>query len=997
MQKTTKAFDDAYKKLNPQQKQAVDTVEGPVMVIAGPGTGKTQILTLRIANIIKETGAAPENILALTFTESAAYGMRRRLADLIGSMAYKVNFNTFHSFANNIIRTYPEYFPRIIGSASATDIDQIRIMEEVIEELDLELLKPYGDPLYYLRPALGEIQNLKKDDISPKEFEKIINKEEKEFENTPDLVHEKGAHKGKMKGVYVEQKRAIEKNKELLKIYLGYEEKLKEKKLYDYDDMIMETVRVLGKEKDLLLRLQESYQYILADEHQDANFAQNKILELLTNFHKDPNLFIVGDEKQAIFRFQGASLENFIYFKKLHPSAVLVSLKKNYRSNQDILDASHSLIENNIVRDESLRVRLESNSNSKSSERKKIRLAELENTSLENAFVAQDISEKIKSGVEPQEIAVLFRNNADAADISAALSRFKINHAVESGQHILDDFEISNLVNLLRVIIDPHNNSLMGEVLFYNIFGHNTDDVFQILENARKNKTMIIEEVGKSKAEFKKFKENLMRWAALARNSNAVKVIETVITESGLVEKMLIKDGSAQFLEKLSAFVNEAKKLSGIRRALRLQEFLDHLETLSNHNIKIEVESVGQKGKVRLMTVHKSKGLEFRYVYLIGANDGHFGNKRSVKHFKINIAQNTITNLDKDEDERRLFYVALTRAKEVVTVSWAKKDYQGKELAPSQFVAEIDQDLCEKLNLEDVEKKLAKITESSFKPVENSGVKIFDKEYLNTKFKEQGIAVTALNNFLECPWKYFFNNLIRLPEEESKTALYGTAVHETLRVFFNKYRDEEDMSKKEFLELFKSYANEKAFSEEDLKESIKKGEKSLGGYYDKYKKTWPRQLVTEFGIAGVTFEGLPEGVMLRGKLDKIEWNSDGSVTVVDYKTAKPKSRNQIEGKTKDGDGRFKRQLIFYKILLDAEDQNKYKMSQGVIDFVEPDPKGNYKKESFFINHEEVEEIKNLVTKMANEVLNLEFLGKKCSLKNCRYCALGESIVSKLRQ
>ncbi len=355
---TTLEFENLYKKLNPEQKKAVDTIDGPVMVIAGPGTGKTQILTLRIANILQKTDVGPDSILALTFTESGTHTMRRRLAETIGSAAYKVNIFTFHGFCNEIIKAYPEEFPRIVGASSITDIDQIRIMEEVILSLKLERLKPYGDPLYYLRPVMSQIKDLKREDIDPLELEKIIIKQEEDFNTITDLYYDKGAYKGKMKGKYKDLEKNIEKSKDLLIVYRAYEEALKQSKVFDYEDMIMEVVRVLRKNQDLLLRLQEKYQYILADEHQDANQAQNHILELLSSFFDNPNLFIVGDEKQAIFRFQGASLENFLYFKKLYPRAALIRLERNYRSTQSILDAAHSLIQKNKVEDENLRVKL---------------------------------------------------------------------------------------------------------------------------------------------------------------------------------------------------------------------------------------------------------------------------------------------------------------------------------------------------------------------------------------------------------------------------------------------------------------------------------------------------------------------------------------------------------------------------------------------------------------------------------------------------------------
>ena len=282
----------------------MDAIEGPVMVIAGPGTGKTSILTLRIANILAKTDSTPDSILALTFTESGVHSMRAKLSDIIGSATYKVNINTFHGFANEIIKNYPEEFPRIIGSNNATDIDQIKILEEIIGSSKLQKLKPYGDSYYYVRPILSEIKNLKRENVSPEKLAEIVKGQEKNFSGIEDLHHKNGKYSGEMKGKYKDIEKSIEKNKELLTVYKKYEKALTEKRLYDYEDMILEAIKSLTRDKGLLLELQEKYQYILADEHQDANNSQNKMLELISGFHENPNLFVVGDEKQAIFRFK---------------------------------------------------------------------------------------------------------------------------------------------------------------------------------------------------------------------------------------------------------------------------------------------------------------------------------------------------------------------------------------------------------------------------------------------------------------------------------------------------------------------------------------------------------------------------------------------------------------------------------------------------------------------------------------------------------------------
>ena len=257
---TTPKFQGLYKQLNYEQKQAVDAIEGPVMVIAGPGTGKTQILTLRIANIIKKTDTTPDSILALTFTESGVFSMRKRLVEIIGSAGYRVGIFTFHGFCSGVIRRFPDSFPKIIGANHLNDIEKISILKYIIEKSNLKKLKPFGDNFFYLNSIRGKISELKRENISPEKLSNLVAKQLSEFKKIDDLYHEKGAHNGKMKGKYTDLEKKIEKNEELTLIYKLYEKELQDRKLYDYEDMVIETIKALENDNNLLLSLQEEYQ-----------------------------------------------------------------------------------------------------------------------------------------------------------------------------------------------------------------------------------------------------------------------------------------------------------------------------------------------------------------------------------------------------------------------------------------------------------------------------------------------------------------------------------------------------------------------------------------------------------------------------------------------------------------------------------------------------------------------------------------------------------------
>lgn len=961
------------------------------MVVAGPGTGKTQILTLRIANILRKTDVGASSILALTFTESAAYSMRRRLVEIIGSDAYRVNIYTFHGFANEIISKYPEEFERIVGSRNISEVDQIRILKEILDNGEFKLIRPYGDPYYYLSAAAGSIRELKREDISPESFKELVEKQKQEFKKAPDLYHTKGVHKGKMKGKWQSFEKSIHKNSELLKLYDKYQKELQKRKLYDFEDMIMETVRVLEKNQNLLLELQEKYQYILADEHQDTNSAQNKILELVASFHENPNLFVVGDEKQAIFRFQGASLENFLYFKKKYAKAQVIFLSKNYRSGQEILDASMSVINKDNDKDAAdLRKNLEAHNKWRS----KIRFYRLEREVSEYALVATDIQKRIKSGALPSEIAILYRDNKDAVPISAALRSCGIAHKIESNQNLLEDPFVWRIITLLRAVNNISDNRLLAEALYLDIWNIPTFYVHKIIAESNKfkkdifeviNSTKFLKTPGEESLKIKNVAEKLEYFAQIARNKHLLETLQIINQESGLLN-MILKNGRHD-LEKFETFFEEARKASGSRAQYKLSDFLDYIDLLSEHNISIKKNDTTADGSVvRLMTAHRSKGQEFEYVYITGVNEGHWGNKRNSELFKLPIMYKEID--DPNRDERKLFYVALTRAKKECVLTSHAISNEGKNILPSEFVGEID---ARYLTIEKIPKGLEETHKQvALNHTDEISLGLLEREYLLSIFREKGLSVSAVNNYLECPLQFLFLNLIRLPQSPNKFQHYGNAVHDALAQLFALIERGKPQSKKIFLAIFNRILAEKPLSNTDFKELTEKGKLSLSQYYDANISKWKKAKgFSELNIAGVFLKDEESGIdiLLRGRLDRVELKDGYGVRVIDFKTSKPKSRKEILGETHHGNGNLIRQLVFYKILLDSYEQGSYKMTTGTISFTETDEKGRLRDESFDINDEQVHELRAEIIKIAQEISDLSFLNKGCNKKSCEYCKI----------
>ncbi|MBI2593656.1 ATP-dependent helicase [Candidatus Daviesbacteria bacterium] len=1014
-------FTNQYKNLNPQQKEAVDAIEGPVMVVAGPGTGKTQILTLRIANILLKTQINPENILALTFSDSAARQMRGRLISIIGTPAYRVEITTFHSFANYIIQGFPEEFENLLSSKNISEVEQIGYIEKILESNEFELIKPFGDPVYYVKKLLDSINDLKKEGIGIKKLEEALKEALKDWEATPDLYHDKGRYKqslpskdgkqslpskdgkGPMKGKYAEIKKDIEKGFELLKVYRLYEESLKKEKKYDFNDMLIEVIKVLEKNergsstsKRLLLLLQEKYQYFLVDEHQDTNAVQNRLIELLASFHENPNLFVVGDEKQAIFRFQGASLENFFYFKKIYPGAKLINLTQNYRSQQLILDASHSVIEKNISANVIFEtvIRLKALAEKPAS---KIRIFESDTFLGEFSGIAQDIKNKIEEGTSPSEIAVLGRNNKDLLEIQGMLERYGIPSTLISDTDLLTDPAIQKLILLLKVVQDPLKEGNLVKAMHVNSLKIDPFDIYRCLSSAKKERVNLLNKLTsitenealsigvESYSNIKDFLDMLKKWQKISVNEGLEKLFVAVFEGSMIKDDVMHSSKNYETLGKINSLFEVIKEKVYQDPGFSLEDFLRFLDITIFHNLSIRGKSqIFESNTVKLMTAHKSKGLEFDFIYIILAFDGHWGNKRKqLSGFKLpwdKLGTKVQISEDENEDERRLFYVAMTRARLGVLISYSKFSLDGKEQLPSQFIQEIKSELLEKTDIRP-DKKIEDLILTQFSPIKVSAKNAL---VIKSLFRERGLSVTAMNNFLECPWKWFFRNLLLLPDTKNLSMVFGSAVHFALNNYL-KALQLGSADRKILMASLNLALNNELLSEIEKKRLLKQGEKALSAFYEAVCKNWKKGFLGETVIKGVRFS---DGLILNGRIDLIEPTGNSNEVIVhDFKTGKPKGKSQIDGKNPNSKYNYFRQLTFYKLLLNNYRNGFWKVNRGVIDFVEPDEKGRIKSEIFEITEKDVTELKSQIQSIGNQILSLEFWDQTCTEKDCEWCGL----------
>lgn len=349
--KNTEEFEKEYKKLNSEQKDAVESIEGPVMVVAGPGTGKTQILALRIGNILLKTDTKSDSVLCLTFTNSAVKAMRERLRRYIGPEASKVKVSTFHSFGSEILSTFYPALGLSKEPELMTEKETVTLCDEILHSHPWEYIRPRSDGARYFRDLKSLISFLKRERISPEDFEEEVRNEIKSIESDPSNISSRGESKGKMKKDAEKKIEGLYRSIEAAKFYRIYEDEKLKGGLFDYDDILESLVYIVEESEEARDFIRENFLYVLVDEHQDSSRVQNEFLIKVWGDMEKPNIFVVGDDRQLIYGFGGASLEYFENFKNAFGKSKLITLVENYRSTKDILDSSHNLLESVMTKE----------------------------------------------------------------------------------------------------------------------------------------------------------------------------------------------------------------------------------------------------------------------------------------------------------------------------------------------------------------------------------------------------------------------------------------------------------------------------------------------------------------------------------------------------------------------------------------------------------------------------------------------------------------------
>jgi len=1014
-------FSKYYNDLNSEQKLAVDTIEGPVLVIAGPGTGKTQILGARIGKILLETDTDPGNILCLTYTDAGAIAMRRRLLSFIGPSAYKVNIYTFHAFCNDIIQDNLSQFEKN-SLDPISELEQIQLLRELVDSFPKNhALKRYRSDAYYEVKNLRSLfSSMKREGYTAAFIEKKITEYLDKIKTSDDYIYKKngpGYKKGDpMQGKLDVQIERMEKLHAAVNEFDRFQRLMHVKGRYDYDDMINWVILAFTENEDLLRRYQEKYQYILVDEYQDTSGTQNKIVELLINFWDNPNVFVVGDDDQSIYRFQGASENNMEEFAKKYINDLrLVVLTSNYRSTQPILDVSKQLISSNtsrlIYKMEGLSKDLVSSNNKISQISEQPRILEYESERAEMISIVSQIEQLITSDIKPGKIAVIYKENKYGQEL---LSYFKLKNLPVYNKrsiNLLEDPLIRQLLLLIRYLASAHEHEvpfngdeMLFEILHAEWFHIPSIEIATLAaEVAHKHysektslRKLLNDKAGKpprdlftpgmhpAMAAAGKILENLISEVS---NKTLQSLFENIYSETGLLEFAMQNPDKRKILETLTAFFDFIKEETRRQPTLLLQDLVTHLDLMEKEEIALPMMEVnGSEDSVNLLTAHGSKGLEFTYVFFAGCNSHNWEKKKKPAggfHFPDTLF-NSIPN---DEEElRRLFYVVITRAETHLYISFSRFRNNGKEAEPSMFIEEIRTGFD--LTVEKLELSVQDLSDFQFmllKGQQPPEMERIEMDFINRVLEKFQMNVTALNNYLKCPLEFYFKNLIRIPSPKNENTEFGSAVHDALeKLFLNMQNNNNrfpDLSF--FLASFDQYMirHRESFTKQQFARRMEYGHIVLPAYYDKYLLSWNKVVSIEKNIGNVAVEGVP----VKGKLDKLEFDGK-QVNVVDYKTGKPdNAQEKTKGpsdKVPNG-GDYWRQAVFYKLLVDRS-QLDWQVISTEFDFIEPDNKKLFKKQKIYITPEDESIVIRQITETWAKVQNHDFY-TGCGKEDCHWC------------
>ena len=1040
-------------RLNPAQRAAVEQIDGPVMVLAGPGTGKTHLLAARIGNILTETDTGAHNILCLTFTEAGVKAMRERLLQFIGPEAHRINIHTFHGFCSNLIQRNLQYFGKP-DLEPLSELEQIRIIRKLLDGLAQEtpLRRGYNDTYFYephLRDLFGAI---KAENWAVDLLEQRIQRYTAGLADHPDFVYQRksGPHrKGDPKqGNIDEETLRMDRLLAAVRLFPLYQEELRRQRRYDYGDMIGWVLRAFNDFPSLLLSYQERYQYVLVDEFQDTNGAQDMIVRSLVDYWENPNVFIVGDDDQAIYEFQGARLRSMTDFFQRYSDVKLVTLTENYRSRQEILDVAGRLISGNRMRignelpelavektltaaraadtpeDTVARTQVQgsvetagdapapASQPSPAPASAPVRLLSFPDGNQEAGYLIDQLRRWHAAGVPWSEMAVIYAQHGQVTRLTHLLERADVPYRSKRRPNVLDGRPVRQLLDLLGYLRAEHDRPGTGEhllfrVLHFRCFGLWPHDL------ARLNRARLAAGAGGAYPSWRDFLQQTERWPADLRDAPAVRAtagwledmigeiglhplpayVERVMNGSGLLAGVLRHPNRAELLQHLATFTDFAVGEVARRPRLQLGDLLETVRQMDQNGLQLPLRShLDQADAVLLVTAHSAKGLEFEKVWMLDCSERRWNKSGSGrrKRFKLPDTLTYTGATSEEEASRRLFFVAMTRARSEVVLSVADLDARGK---PQQRVSFLDELMDRSdLTLEPARLDAAATTATAalqLQATDPSRLPGLEDSAVTELLKDFRLSVSSLYAYLKCPTAFFYEKLLGVPDLEREQALYGSALHDALERYFLRMKSDPQRvfpSKEELLFYFDRALGKRRglFTDDGFRNRQRQGHLELGSYYDTYRRDWPTDVEVELFMKHVEVDGIP----LTGMIDRVDVISDAHVRVVDYKTSSS-SAKEVRKKTRppteqdpDG-GSYWRQINFYKLLYDGRSGNPRRVREGRISFLLVNAAGEQPEVGVSLTRQDQTALRAILRRVWDGIQARDFTG--CGEADCAWC------------
>ena len=990
MKRDETMFLDAYNKLNKAQKEAVDTIDGPVMVVAGPGTGKTQILSLRIANILRKTDTESDGILCLTFTNSGVSAMRERLRKYIGGASSKVEVSTFHSFAMKFIEQNFEVLGYVEQPSLIDDVQAISLSDFILSNNEWEHLTTRTNKSLYFRDIKSLISLLKRERLSPDDFLLEIQREITTIKNDESNISSRGESKGKLKQEALRKIEGLERTEEVVKFYSLYELTKKEKNLLDYDDVLEELVKLVEISEDARDSIREKYLYVLVDEHQDSSGVQNDFLSRVWGDVESPNIFVVGDDRQLIYGFGGASLSYFEGFKEVFKGLKLITLTENYRSTQKILDVADTLLKSSLSDVKLL---------SQNSDAHPLRIIEAEYPRDEILRAGLEIQEKIKQGTNPNDCAILVPKNKEVRSAIKVLEDLGLPVASSGSAKLFTNPEAMDFLKIFEALAHPETPHIIAPLLLSPISKIPTLSAHKFLAKYEPRKLTLSKLLSLS-ADDENVEESISDFANLLasflEDSNRGD-IQTLIQKIG--EEFLIKTAKdhkelTKRIEIIRTLLHLAISEIEKNTKLNLHDFLLFIDRLKEYDTDIPLAVFESHEGIKVMTLHSSKGLEFESVYICHLDEKNLLGKKNAS-FTLPEKIKQMEHKKDEEVVKRELYVAITRAKKYCTLSYSVSGYTGASLEMSHILSDLPAELFDRESFSENEKFIMShdidIFVKSGKKPENLVTKITLAGLVKDEYFKHRIAVTHLNNFFECPWKWYFRNFLKLPEPETMSLEFGNLVHGTLEKVLKKKIKPNAKSVQGVIE--EKAEKLRGFTDTEISRMKKEAESVVMQWIEKRLPNIENDHESEKSLfyRDADFEHL----QITGKIDLVEKIEEGVVRVTDFKTGGVKKKGEIEKDTEEGRmSNYRRQLAMYTYLIDRTTEGQTRVVESRLEFLE----GEGQKDAMYVTTISSDDVKALV-KDINDFDQLlssgDWVHRECNFKAwksgevCEYCKLSE--------